>query len=197
MSRIKEFDEEQALNGAMELFWKKGYSATSIDDIVISTGVSRSGLYSSFGDKKSFFMKALDHYRTKVIHVLMEELFSDSAGLQSIFNHFDMIRNRIGTEEAKYGCLACNASIELAFHDVEISCKATSFVDSIRIAFRRALARAKSEGEIKEGANIDSLADHLTNTMLGIAVLSKSALAETMIKNVIDTALAPLKTTIL
>jgi AcrR family transcriptional regulator len=63
MSRHTEFDREEALTGAMRVFWKKGYANTSIADLVEETGVARYGWYTAFGDKDEIFVAALEHYR--------------------------------------------------------------------------------------------------------------------------------------
>ena len=62
MARQREFSESDALEKATLAFWERGYDDTSYDDLVNATGVSRYGLYSAFGGKKEFFLRALDHY---------------------------------------------------------------------------------------------------------------------------------------
>src|ERR1051326_3516607 len=63
MARHKEFDREEALQKAMEVFWERGYEATSIQDLVEQMGINRQSLYDTFGDKHALYLAALDHYR--------------------------------------------------------------------------------------------------------------------------------------
>ena len=62
MVRTREFDPTAALDGAMQVFAARGYSNTSIDDVVKATGVSRYGLYGTFGNKRELFEQALEKY---------------------------------------------------------------------------------------------------------------------------------------
>lgn len=193
MPRIKEFNEEKALGQAMDLFWSKGYYDTSIDDLVKVTGVGRSGLYNTFGNKKSFFLKSLDHYCKTIMHEMLARLKSENAGLQDILDHFEMVRDVISSDQLVHGCFLCNTYVELGPHDGDISNKIVGFTDDQRKIYHQVLKNAKSKGEINKNLDIEAITDHLTNTMMGIAVLSKSPLAALMINNVIDIALAPLK----
>jgi len=65
MARLKEFNEEDALDKAVAIFWNKGYNGTSAQDLVTHLGLSRSSLYDTFGDKHSLFIKALQRYQKK------------------------------------------------------------------------------------------------------------------------------------
>ena len=72
MARTKEFDQEQALDAAMNLFWERGYEATSIQDLVEATGVQRQSLYDTFGSKHELFLQSLMRYQTLDGHQLSE-----------------------------------------------------------------------------------------------------------------------------
>ena len=62
MARKKEFDPEIVLKRAVDLFWKKGYANTSLNDLVEHLGINRFSLYSTFGDKKTLYITALNYY---------------------------------------------------------------------------------------------------------------------------------------
>jgi len=63
MARTREFDEEKVLEAAMQLFWEKGYEATSLSDLTARMGIQRPSIYSTFGDKKELFEAALRRYK--------------------------------------------------------------------------------------------------------------------------------------
>lgn len=69
MVRPREFDECQALDAAMLVFWRRGFAGTSIADLVEATGVQRQSLYNTFGDKQALFARALDRYRERAAHL--------------------------------------------------------------------------------------------------------------------------------
>ena len=62
VARTKEFDPEAALRAALELFWERGYEATSMADLVGHMGVARASIYATFGGKRALYLKALDRY---------------------------------------------------------------------------------------------------------------------------------------
>ena len=65
MARPKEFDVDDALQQALELFWRKGYEATSVQDLVAAMGIQKASLYGTFGDKHSLYMKALQRSNSR------------------------------------------------------------------------------------------------------------------------------------
>ena len=64
MPKVKQFDEKDVLEKAMQLFWKKGYYATSIQDLVNHLGINRSSIYDTYGGKKELFDQAFLLYRS-------------------------------------------------------------------------------------------------------------------------------------
>src|SRR6266851_1586631 len=88
MPRQKEFDREAALDGAMAAFWTKGYTATSIEDLVTRMGIQRGSLYATFGDKRSLFLSALGRYQRVVTRELLAALEAPGSGLAAIRRFF-------------------------------------------------------------------------------------------------------------
>src|SRR5271170_4685314 len=74
MAGVKQFDSEEVLERAMVVFWRNGYQATSIQDLVEATGVNRGSLYATFGDKRGLFLAVLDHYAEHIASPMMAEL---------------------------------------------------------------------------------------------------------------------------
>src|SRR5258708_13731747 len=62
MARTRELDETAVLDAAAQCFWARGYEATSVRDLIEKTGITGASLYNAFGDKRSLYQKALDHY---------------------------------------------------------------------------------------------------------------------------------------
>lgn len=89
MARIREFNEDQALHQAMLLFWKKGYEATSIPDLLQVMGISRSSLYDTFSDKQTLYIAALEHYKKVSFNrqVILEQASSVRAGIQQFLSN--------------------------------------------------------------------------------------------------------------
>ena len=79
MPRPKAFDPDAALHKAMQVFWERGYEATSVDDLVQCMGINRFSLYSTFGGKHQLFVAALERYRDTIVADLVGELEQSAA----------------------------------------------------------------------------------------------------------------------
>src|SRR6266496_5346237 len=103
IARTKAFDREKALIQAMRLFWRKGYAATSVEDLIETLYLSRSSLYDTFGDKRTLFLEALKLYSERVISATartLNESPSPIAGIQKVFD--DLIAS-VGSEAGALG----------------------------------------------------------------------------------------------
>src|ERR1700751_2260586 len=104
MAGGKKFPRAQGLDGAMVVFWRRGYEATSIAELVAATGINRASIYATFGDKKGLFLAVLDHYAEKVAKPLMAEL-SDPDPRRAVERMFDSIIRRTSDPRVPRGCL--------------------------------------------------------------------------------------------
>ena len=98
MPRIREFDPAIALDQAMHLFWQRGYGNTSIEDLVVATGVSRHGLYDVFESKHKLFLACLDHYQEVVVGAdfAFGVVERPNASLKNIRSYLEMIAGHSG-----------------------------------------------------------------------------------------------------
>ncbi len=119
MSRPKEFEVSSALDAVLDSFWARGYEATSMSDLESSTGLSRSSLYSTFGNKRELFDAALARYNEQIIEPTLQALESPGAGLQEFRRYFStLVKTLRGDPElAVRGCLIVNTMVELAAQD--------------------------------------------------------------------------------
>jgi TetR/AcrR family transcriptional repressor of nem operon len=76
MARVREFDTEAAVEAAMQVFWCRGYEATSVQDLVDATGVGRGSLYAAFGSKEGLYLAALDRYREQLAAPMLDAVRS-------------------------------------------------------------------------------------------------------------------------
>ena len=111
MAGVRQFDRNQLLSQAMMVFWRNGYQATSIQDLVEATGVNRGSLYATFGDKCGLFLAVLDHYAELIAHPIMAELNNPSPR-RAIEAMFEAIIRRTSDPKWPRGCLNTNTSLE-------------------------------------------------------------------------------------
>jgi TetR/AcrR family transcriptional repressor of nem operon len=191
VARPKEFDPEQALDRAVDLFWSKGYEATSIQDLVEALGINRSSLYGTFGDKHALYLAAIDRYCREVVDPSAGELDKAAAPLAAIRQLFLGIPN-LAARRGKRGCLLCNAAVERAPVDPDVKAEVSGGFGRLGTAFRRALERARAGGELDDDADPAALADYLLSGYVGLIVLAKSGRKPTQLRRTAELILAPL-----
>lgn len=84
MARTKEFDPDAALRAALELFWRRGYEATSMSDLVEHLGVGRASIYATFGNKRELYLKALARYEQGLLPDLLADLSRPGPALPGV-----------------------------------------------------------------------------------------------------------------
>jgi TetR/AcrR family transcriptional repressor of nem operon len=193
MPRNRTFEPAVALTRAMDTFWMKGYSDTSIDDLVASTGVSRYGLYGTFGDKHDLFLKALDHYRKEVIGPLLVGLQSPDASLPAIERFFEQVLEWISRPEGRRGCLMCNTAVELGPVDSVSADRVHAHFQRLRGAFAHALTNARTRGELAGQLEPSEAADFLLGVAQGAFVLARSGLGDTAVQGFVRTEVHALR----
>ncbi|MBC2632119.1 TetR/AcrR family transcriptional regulator, partial [Salmonella enterica subsp. enterica serovar Enteritidis] len=120
MVRKREFNEEQALDAAMQLFWENGFEATSLTDLTTGMGIQRPSLYATFGDKQELFEASLRKYN-QWHAVSVRQQLHDHVSVQEAFRAFFEQIAREGYEgKPSRGCFCINTMVELATHDEKI-----------------------------------------------------------------------------
>ena len=125
---------------AMEVFWVQGYNATSLDDLVNATGVSRHGIYGDFGGKRALFLGSLNHYREAVVTPAFAAVEADGADLMAVAGYFEhQIHRAEGLGLPGRGCLMANTMTEVAPRDDEVRKLVSAHADRLRYGFANAL----------------------------------------------------------
>lgn len=134
MARPLEFDRDQALMKATGLFWRKGYQATSIPDLLDTLEIGRSSLYAAFGDKRALFLECVDLYVRRTLAVL--------AGARAEAPPLAALRLFFDRTFPQPGCLLVNTTLEMADVDDGLRDHAARRMAEIQAAFAEALRDA-------------------------------------------------------
>lgn len=193
MARRKEFEPAEALDKAMDLFWRRGYESTSIEDLVDGMGIKRQSLYDTFGDKHTLFLAALDRYFEVSVCERLKMLERPGSVLAAIRRFFRSLVELTGTESARHGCMVVNSVMELAAHDKEAGTRVTAVLAWVEESFYKALVRAQEQGELADRHTPRALARFLTCVMLGRSVLGKANTSRKAIQDAVDVALSLLE----
>ena len=193
MSRPKAFDPTTALARAMDLFWAKGYEATSVQDLTDHLGIGRASLYATFGDKRNLYLQALEHYRTNEATGLAELLASADPVLPAIRTVLEQAVSDAVDVRPSRGCLAVNAAAEVAPHDAEVCTLVDRTLGDIETALHDALVRAQANGELPTDRDARALASFVACTVNGIRVTGKARPDRDRLGDVVDVTMAALR----
>lgn len=194
MARQREFNPIDLINKATDLFWRKGFLATSMDDLVKATGVNRYGIYSAYSDKRGIFLAALDNFSSCYVNGLLSELEQDSASLEEIRGYFQKVVAAAGSEQGRLGCLMCSSSNEIFGLDPAIDEKMVSHFKRLKQAFQRALTNASNNRELElDSSETVRLADYLVGLAHGCSSLNRSGASKRAVKNFVDTGMTLLR----
>jgi len=182
MPRPKAFDPDEALTSALALFWKRGYQATSLQDLVDHLGINRRSLYDTFGDKRRLMLAALDRYRDLACGVLYAPLQRDDAGLDAIVRFLRVIERIATSEERRSGCFMTNCALEQAPVDADVSERAGLHLGALEAALGHALQNAARRGELRETRGLADRARLLATIVEGIWVMARAEGSEATIK---------------
>lgn len=158
----------------MQLFWRKGYTATSIEDLVETLHLSRSSLYDTFGDKRTLFLDALKLYSERVLSRLAKVLKESPSALGGIQTLFDELIADVGSASGAMGCFIVNSVAELVPYDADVTKIATAYADTFQRLLAEALTKAELEDKVTRKQTPEQLAVYVFNVVQGLRILIKS-----------------------
>jgi len=193
MARPREFDPEQALQVAIDVFWEKGYFDASVDEVVRRSGVAKYGIYGTFGTKDELFEKALQQYARNGKDVMLAMLKQENAGLPELKQFFSEAVKKVTSQPDRRGCLLCNTATEAASISPEIQAIVTDFFAHTTKTFRRCLKTAVARKQLAPSMDSAEIATFLTNTFRTVLLLTRSGDSRRSIQQHVNVALSALK----
>jgi TetR/AcrR family transcriptional repressor of nem operon len=189
MARTKEFDPDAALTAALELFWERGYEATSMADLVERMGVARASIYATFGGKHELYMKALARYGELVAPDLLTGLSQPGPALPAVRALVERFVDEAVGALGRRGCFVVNTAVELAPHDQLATRGVQANWEFMEVALTSALIRAQAQGELAEGRDPRALARFVLVLLQGVRVMGKAAVEPARLRDAAAQAL--------
>lgn len=189
MGRPREFDEQAVLGAAVQCFWRRGYEATSIRDLISGTGLTGASLYNAFGDKQAIYRRALDHYVEGSIgeRIRRCESMEPRAAIEAFFR--EILTRSLNDEECK-GCMLVNAALDVAPEDPGFRIAVADVLRRIEGFFLCSVKKGQADGSITSSRPAEDLARHLLGVLMGVRVLARVRPDADLLVGVVDTALA-------
>ncbi len=183
MARPREFDEAEALDRAMEVFWKKGYQKTSLDDLLDAMGIQRGSFYNTFGSKKETYLRAIDRYTEFMFHGgPYTEAAQLEPGLGTLATMCDIYIDSVcGCAEPR-GCFFAHVSKEHRGDDPAIQKAVIAGIDRMRAILKRSTEAAQRDGDLPESVSPEGMALLFMSVAWGIHVMAEAGVPKEDLK---------------
>lgn len=172
MARKKGFDEDRALETALNVFWQKGYGETSMQDLEKAMGLKRTSIYNAFGNKRSLFKKVLALYIVRVQTLLRTILVEAPSCREAIRKWFEAVINLQFDKENPHGCLVILSVLESGQHDTEAQKMSMNLLQTERQLILEALQEGVKRGEFSDQFDCEGVASAITAAVSGMVVLA-------------------------
>lgn len=188
MGRPRSFDIDEALDRALEVFWRKGYEGASLSDLTEAMGIARPSLYAAFGNKEELFCKALDRYvEQKVAHVrkAFEEPTARGVAERLLRSGADMLTDPCHPR----GCLAVQGALSCGDAADSVRQELVSRRARMEALLCQRLERVKAEGDLPAESEPADLARYIATVSYGMAVQAASGASREELHRVASAAL--------
>jgi TetR/AcrR family transcriptional repressor of nem operon len=180
--RPKTFENADVLSKATELFWEKGYEATSLAELLSNMGISKQSMYNTFGNKHDLFIQCLEIYITNHYEFLKGLLLSDSHAEEKL-DHMINKMTEMSAGEAK-GCFVSFMIQEMAQRDDKVKLLLDNKYSKNFELFKEFFQMSFDKKEISSTLNSQDLADQYDSILLSITSLCKLSNRQAQIKNI-------------
>lgn len=180
MARPREFDENEVLNRALQIFWAQGYDATSVEDLVTATGLARASLYGAFGDKEQLFQRVVKHYLEQSDREIAEAT-RDLSARQAIEAFVQRRLQGFCNKGDLKGCFALT-SVQSGGSGAIVQDVVLEGARQSRAWLVKQIKAAQAEGDVASEADPGTLADFLTVVLTGLSASARSGMSPRSLK---------------
>jgi AcrR family transcriptional regulator len=187
MSGKPQFDDDAVINSAMDVFWRHGYSASSIDQLTTAMGLSRSSMYKRFQDKDGLFQEVLSTYVERVVR-RMSAVRGDTKRqqLEALMHEF---LPRGGKTVRPAGCMLARSCAEMVDLPLAGQSVARQGLTRQRAIIGEILREAVESGELAAATDIDGLAWHYLGVLQAIMNLPQAGATVGELRRVVELAM--------
>ena len=187
--RPKEFDEGEALDRAMYVFWKKGYEGTSLSDLTAAMDINPPSLYRTFGNKEALFWKVLERFgEGPAAHVMdcLKEPTAFEAVKARLYGSVQMMAD----PKHPWGCMGTQAAATCGDEGESVRKGLISVRAKTQAAMAERFERAKAEGDLPEDCDPKALACYIATLVLGISLQAASGVSRRELLQLVEDTLA-------
>ena len=190
--RPRGFDEQQALDAALAVFWRNGYQAASMADLTQAMGISKPSLYAAFGKKEQLFLAALQRYRDQQVIKHAQALAAEPDLRRAMRAFLRSVAGMLTAAELPGGCMVVNSAVacDTASLPPRVAAAITSTVNQSSVdLLKTRLEQELQQRHLPQNTRVEQMAEYFATLMSGMAVMAKVGATRESLFNTIDQAL--------
>lgn len=173
VGRPREFDLDEAIRSAMNVFWDRGYHDAALPDLLTAMGISKGSFYKAFGDKKTIFLRAMELYSEDAAQSIRNVLASDPSPKIAIHNAFLRFANLSSGADGRRGCFAVLTAAEMLPVDTDTAKLVRTHYKRLQDLFAEAVKKGQDMGEINKDLDPDAVSQFIVAHAQGMRVMGK------------------------
>jgi AcrR family transcriptional regulator len=188
VGRPREFDTEEAVDRALEVFWRCGYEGTSIPDLTAAMGINRPSLYAAFGNKESLFRRVLDRYAAgpaAYVREALDEPTARAVAERLLAGTVDMLTDQGNPR----GCLVVQGALACGEAAESVRRELAARREAVELAIRRRFERGRADGDLPADSDPTGLARYVTTVIHGMGVQAAGGASRSDLRRVAEIAL--------
>jgi len=178
MVGARQFDEQEVIAIALDVFWRKGLHDATMQDLATATGVQRGSLYNAYGDKEEIFLRAFDRYAEQFLEAAGNALAEGDAAAR-LRNFLDMIVVNMTSGSPARGCLTTRTALDAAVSSEAVRER----VQSVLSRLEQIIAEAISSAPKKPDIDANRLARVVVTYTRGLAVMERAGYSRKQLKD--------------
>lgn len=189
MARPTAFNRDKAVASAMGLFWSKGYTATSMSQLLAAMGIGRSSFYAAFEDKRSLYIECLDLFYQQTL-LILQRAWDKHQSPAAFREFFYQTTFELPESYANCGCLVVNTVLELADVEEDLNRRAVDYLEKLEAEFADCIRQAQQIGNFSRDRSPENLAASLMLINQGLRVAGRKGLSKEELNRTVDSGLA-------
>jgi len=188
MVGARQFDEQEVIATALDVFWRKGLHDATMQDIATATGVQRGSLYNAYGDKEAIFLRAFDQYAAQFLETAGNALAAGDAAIR-LRSFFDVIITNMTSGSPPRGCLTTRTALDAGISSDAVRQRVQGLLGKLEILVGKAISAAPDKPPALESARFARVVVTFTR---GLAVMERAGYSRKQLKEVAMTFVASL-----
>jgi AcrR family transcriptional regulator len=179
MVGVRQFDENEMIAAALDVFWRKGLHDATMQDLAQATGVQRGSLYNAYGDKEAIFQRAFDHYAAQLVEACGQALAEGDDIASRLRNLLDLLIVNMTSGSPPRGCLTTRTALDSAISSAAVRQRVQGVLSRLEQLVGKAISSAPDK---HRAANANRLARVVVTFTRGLAVMERAGYSRKQLK---------------